>query len=76
MNSFHADQSPRPRFNVSDLVIVIGPGPHRNKHGIVMEVLPHSGDCVYRYRVQFSNSQSATFFGFELTFKQAWSAAS
>lgn len=58
-----------PRFKAGDTVVVIGLGTHRNKRGVVVEVVePSTGDYVYRYRVQVveGDPNSATFFGFEL----------
>src|SRR5262249_19036345 len=55
------------RFSVGDHVEVVGPGDHEGKHGVIVEVLEsQSGDFVYRYRVQFDEGTSHTFFGFEL----------
>ena len=48
---------------------MIGLGLHRNKKGIVVEVVePSTGDYVYRYRVRIIDGDafSTTFFGFEL----------
>jgi hypothetical protein len=60
-------ESRKPRFTIGEKVRVIGPGLHRDKHGLITEVVnPSAGDFVYRYRVRFANSLSATFFGFEL----------
>ena len=58
-----------PRFKVGEVVVVIGLGLHRNKKGIVVEVVePSTGDYVYRYRVRIIDGDafSTTFFGFEL----------
>ena len=55
-----------PQFNVEDQVEATGPGnPHRGKRGIVIEVIS-SDNRIYRYRVQFLDGVSETFFGFEL----------
>jgi hypothetical protein len=62
-------QTRKPRFKVGDAVLVIGLGTHRNKTGIVVEVVePSTGDYVYRYRVRIldGDSTSIAFFGFEL----------
>lgn len=62
-------QPRRPRFKVGDAVLVIGLGIHRNKKGIVVEVVePSTGDYVYRYRVRILDGDAiaTTFFGFEL----------
>jgi hypothetical protein len=56
----------KPRFQPGQHVVVIGPGMHRHKHGTVIQVLEHSGDYVYRFRVRLSDGTSALFFGFEL----------
>ena len=54
------------RFKLGDPVVIIVPGVHRERHGMVMEVIaPRAGD-VYRYRVRFTDGTTATFFGFEL----------
>jgi hypothetical protein len=59
-----------PRFKIGDGVIVIGPGIHRYKQGLVLEIIEPSGDFVYRYRVRLADGTSATFFGFELDIKE------
>jgi hypothetical protein len=59
-------QPQKPRFQNGQLVVVVGPGVHRHKNGTVIEVLDHSGDYVYRFRVRLSDSVTALFFGFEL----------
>ena len=56
----------QPKFKAGDRVVVIGPGVHRERRGIISEVLRHAGDYVYRYRVRFSDGASEQFFGFEL----------
>ncbi|HEY2382678.1 MAG TPA: DUF1918 domain-containing protein [Terriglobia bacterium] len=58
-------QEQRPKFKAGDRVVVVGPGVHRERRGIVAEVR-HSGDYVYRYRVRFADGASEQFFGFEL----------
>ena len=58
---------PKPRFKAGDHIAVTGPGIHRDKDGLVIEIIePRSGDLVYRYRVRFADGKLATFFGFEL----------
>jgi hypothetical protein len=52
---------------LGDRIVVTVTGTHRNRQGLVIEVIaPRSGD-IYRYRARFRNSTTATFFGFELT---------
>jgi hypothetical protein len=63
--------NPIPRFNVGDGVAVTGPGPHRGKQGLVVEITEGAGDFVYRYRVRFPEGQSENFFGFELEIKES-----
>jgi hypothetical protein len=61
-----AFQPRKPRFNLGNPVVVTVPGPHRDRYGVVVEVIhPRSGD-VYRYRVRFADGTDATFFSFEL----------
>ena len=61
--------SANPRFNVGDPVIVIGPGNHNGKSGVVTSVVESkTGDFVYRYYVQFQDGGSDSLFGFELEF--------
>jgi hypothetical protein len=63
-----SSQHRKPRFVLDEQVVVIGLGEHRDRHGVVTEVLqPRAGDFVYRYRIRFTDGTSATFFGFELT---------
>ena len=59
-------QPQKPRFQMGQHVLVIGPGMHRHKNGTVIQVLEHSGDYVYRFRVRLSDGITALFFGFEL----------
>jgi hypothetical protein len=55
-----------PHLKLGDQVEIIVPGVHRDRRGMVMEVIaPHVGN-VYRYRVRFTDGTTATFFGFEL----------
>jgi len=61
-----AFQPRKPRFNLGDPVIVTVPGLHRDRHGIVMEIIVPGAGVVYRYRVRFTDGSAATFFGFEL----------
>lgn len=60
------NRSDQPKFKAGDRVVVVGPGVHRERRGIISEVLPHSGDYVYRYRVRFPDGATEQFFGFEL----------
>jgi hypothetical protein len=61
-----AFQPRKPLFNLGDRVIVTVTGVHRDRNGIVVEVItPRAGD-VYRYRVRFTDGTTGTFFGFEL----------
>ena len=62
---------PKPRFTVGDQIVVTSPGIHRDKDGLVIEVIePRSGDLVYRYRVRFTDGKATTFFGFELEVRE------
>ena len=64
--SMKAFRPRKPRFNLGNRVIVTVPGVHRDRNGVVVEVIqPSSGD-VYRYRVRFTDGTDTTFFGFEL----------
>ncbi|HYR41628.1 MAG TPA: hypothetical protein VER98_01285 [Terriglobia bacterium] len=57
----------KPRFAVGDRVIAVGPGnQHHGQSGVVVEVVQANPDYIYRYRVQFSEGSTWTFFGFEL----------
>ena len=69
----HAFQPRSPRFKIGDGVVIICPGIHRYKYGLVMEIIEPSGDFVYRYRVRFADGTSVAFFGFELDIKDSWS---
>lgn len=55
-----------PKFKPGDIVVVVGPGCHRGRHGVVVDVTSHSGDFVYRYRIDFDGGENGVFFGFEL----------
>jgi hypothetical protein len=59
--------SNRPAFSIGERVTVTFPGAHRGKHGLVMDVVDHKGDFVFRYRVRLQDGDAATFFEFELT---------
>jgi hypothetical protein len=64
-------QPPKPRFKLGDQIVVNVTGTHRNRQGLVVEVIaPRSGD-IYRYRARFTNRTTAIFFGFELTAKES-----
>lgn len=56
----------QPKFKAGDRVVVVGPGAYRERRGVIAEVLRHSGDYVYRYRVRFTDGGNQQFFGFEL----------
>jgi hypothetical protein len=60
-----------PQFKVGDHVIVIGPGIDKGKEGVVIEVIGHTGDFVYRYSIRFSEGTTRRYFGFEIDFAQA-----
>jgi hypothetical protein len=63
-------QPPQPRFKLGDHIVVSAMGMHRNRQGLVIEVIaPRSGD-IYRYRARFKDRTTATFLGFELTPKE------
>jgi hypothetical protein len=67
-------QPPKPRFQPGDHIVVSVMGMHRNRQGLVIEVIaPRSGD-IYRYRARFKDRTTATFLGFELTPKESSSA--
>jgi hypothetical protein len=55
-----------PHFSAGSRVTVIFPGVHRGKEGLVIEIVEHKGDFVYRYRVGLTTGDTATFFEFEL----------
>ena len=76
MKTHNPMHPPEPRFKVGDEVIVSVPGSYRNQIAVVIEVLNHWGDFVYRYRVRFPDETSITCFGFELQLKESWPAAS
>jgi len=45
----------------------VGPGnQHHGQSGVVVEVVQANPDYIYRYRVQFNEGSTWTFFGFEL----------
>jgi hypothetical protein len=64
-------KEPLPRFTVGDPVIVTGPGAHRGRKGVVIEVIEPRAVVVYRYRVSFAEGSPATFFGFELLLEES-----
>ena len=66
-----AEHSRSPKFKLGDHVVVVVPGVHRDRRGLIAEILQHAGDFVYRYRVRFAEGASELFFGFELTLIEA-----
>jgi len=67
--------TPKPRFTPGDHVVVTSPGMNRHKQGVVVGVNQPSGDFVYRYRVQLTNGESTTLFGFEMKILERGEAA-
>jgi hypothetical protein len=59
------------QIQTGDHVDVVVPGIHRDRRGLIAEILQHAGDFVYRYRVRFADGASELFFGFELTLIEA-----
>jgi hypothetical protein len=57
-----------PQFKIGDRIIVIGPGANKGKQGVVVQVIGHTGDYVYRYDIRFDDSTSGRCFGFEIDF--------
>jgi hypothetical protein len=55
-----------PQFSVGDNVVVISPTLDHGKQGVVIEVIGHVGDFVYRYDVQFADGTLKRYFGFEI----------
>jgi hypothetical protein len=55
-----------PQFRVDDKVIVVSPVSDKGKQGLVIQVIGHTGDFVYRYDVRFADGTSKRFFGFEI----------
>lgn len=56
-----------PRFKSGDSVVVSGLGMHRDRLGVVVEIIDPGSGMVYRYRVRFADGAIVNFFGFELT---------
>jgi hypothetical protein len=63
-----------PQFSVGDNVVVISPTLDHGKQGVVIQVIGHVGDFVYRYDVQFSDGTLKRFFGFEIDSARSQSA--
>jgi hypothetical protein len=60
-------RSGSPRFAAGDKVVIIGPGDHNGKSGLIESIVePTAGDLIYRYRVRFADGQLRAFFGFEI----------
>ena len=58
----------KPRFKAGDKVRIVGPSAGGRNHdtGEVTEVISGGAGTVLRYRVEFADGASGTFFGFEL----------
>ena len=63
-------EQPNPKFKPGDRVVVTGPGVHRERRGLVNEIVRRTGDLVYRYRVRFPDGATEVFFGFELALNE------
>ena len=57
-----------PQFKVGDHVVVVGPGIDKGKRGVIIEVIGHTGDYVYRYDIRFKDETRGRYFGFEIDF--------
>lgn len=55
-----------PRFKAGDAVTIQSPGQYKGKSGVVVNVIGHTGDFVYRYEVLFADGIANRFFGFEI----------
>ena len=60
----------RYRFQVGDRVIVKLAGTSEGKEGTVRQIIEHSGEQVYWYRVRFVDGDGGLFFAFELKPKE------
>ena len=55
-----------PRFNIGDKVVIVSPTIDQGKQGMVIRIIDHFGDYVYRYDVQFADGTLKRYFGFEI----------
>ena len=55
-----------PQFKEGDKVIVVSPGIEKGEHGVVIQVVGHVGDYVFRYDVRFADGTAKRYFGFEI----------
>jgi len=55
-----------PQFGVGDQVRILIPGLDKGKQGMVIELIGHAGDFVYRYEVRFGDGTTKRYFGFEI----------
>jgi hypothetical protein len=56
----------KPRFQVGDVITLVGPGFDHREEGNLIGVITDSVEHIHRYHVRFPSGKSATFFGFEL----------
>jgi hypothetical protein len=56
-----------PQFRIGEQVVVISPTADQGKKGVVVQVIGHLGDFVYRYDVRLAHDGSLKrYFGFEI----------
>jgi len=55
-----------PQFEVGDQVRIVIPGLDKGKQGLVIQLIDHAGDFVYRYEVRFQDGTTKRYFGFEI----------
>jgi hypothetical protein len=51
---------------VGDQVKIVIPGLDKGKQGLVIQLIGHAGDFVYRYEVRFGDGTTKRYFGFEI----------
>ena len=55
-----------PQFKEGDKVIIVSSGNEKGEHGVVIRVVGHGGDFVYRYDVRLADGTAKRYFGFEI----------
>ena len=55
-----------PQFLVGDQVRIVIPGLDKGKRGMIIQLINHAGDFVYRYEVRFGDGTTKRYFGFEI----------
>ena len=57
-----------PQFRIGDNVVIVGPGVDKGKQGVIVRLIDHTGDFVYRYDIRFKDETMGRYFGFEIDF--------